>query len=570
MSERRRHFSLVTVLLLAASPLGCSSRPAADRSAGELPTYALARLGTLPFANGRLQAADTGKELEPLPTGSIPITTVACSADGRLVLTAGSLDGYGPLDIRFWEPRTGKELVQKRFRTAMWTVLALSPDGNMLALGEDKSICLRDVVTGKQIRRLDGEYDAVRSLVFSQDGKLLAAGARSHSLRVWDVPSGKQLCDFPNSNSGMEECLGFSPDGKTLLSRVENCEVHIWEIATSKRMPGLNLCAHHNLNQMYRDRNRPHHPEDSIFEIVLSPGGNLFACGGKRGTGTWLWNVDTGTEIRWLDSYQGIIRELARDCFWDRPLGFSPDCRSLVIALNDKGFSLVELATGKERRRFEGHQRAVMAAAFSADGRTLVTGSLDTTAVVWDVLSLAGTDSAPTDRLTSDQLDSMWAALASDDVPKAFQAICRLVAAHGQALPYLEEHLRPAPRPDKPVARLIADLDTDEFAVRDKATKQLAALGKEAEPALRQAQKESSSAEVRRRVEELLRRLEESKDGPLSPERLRELRAVEVLEYIGTPEARRLLESLAKGPEGILVTEEARASLDRLARRPMP
>jgi hypothetical protein len=111
--------------------------------------------------------------------------------------------------------------------------------------------------------------------------------------------------------------------------------------------------------------------------------------------------------------------------------------------------------------------------------------------------------------------------------------------------------------------RLIADLDSDSFEARERASRELAALGKAAEPALRRAQ-EGAFAEVSRRVKALLARL--NKSG-LSGEEVRGLRVVEVLEYIGTPEAAEVLQALSKGTAEARLTREAKASLKRLERR---
>ena len=111
---------------------------------------------------------------------------------------------------------------------------------------------------------------------------------------------------------------------------------------------------------------------------------------------------------------------------------------------------------------------------------------------------------------------------------------------------------------------MIADLDDERFAVREKATTELEKLGKEIEPALHKALQGKPSLEVRRRIDRLLEKLESA--AP-SPEQLRLLRALEVLEHIGTPEARELLRTLAKGASGARLTQEAKASLDRLANR---
>ena len=126
----------------------------------------------------------------------------------------------------------------------------------------------------------------------------------------------------------------------------------------------------------------------------------------------------------------------------------------------------------------------------------------------------------------------------------------------------LKERLRPAESVTaKRLHKLLADLNADEFAVREAATRELEKLGERAEPALSAALKDRPALEVRKRIEELLRRLYGRK---LSPERLRELRALRVLEQIGSTEARAVLQTLAKGPADARLTQEVKASLLRL------
>src|SRR5207249_411613 len=106
----------------------------------------------------------------------------------------------------------------------------------------------------------------------------------------------------------------------------------------------------------------------------------------------------------------------------------------------------------------------------------------------------------------------------------------------------------------------------DEFAVREKAAGELAKLGEAAEPALRKALSGKPSAETARQVERLLARLEGMSSAPL----LRGLRSVEVLEGIGTDEARRLLEKVAQEAPSPRLVRDAKAALERLARRAAP
>jgi hypothetical protein len=250
---------------------------------------------------------------------------------------------------------------------------------------------------------------------------------------------------------------------------------------------------------------------------------------------------------------------------WIRTLAFAPDGKTVAASGDDRAVRLWELASGKKLRSLRGHQGHVYAVTYSGDGKTLASGSMDTTALVWDIRGLIPEGRSRKANLSPQDLAALWADLLAADASRADQAIRSLIAAPGQAVPLLEGHLRPVPPADPArVARLIADLDSDRFAVREKAAHELEQLGRLVEPALRKALAERPSAEVRRRLTQLLERPTEA---ILPPEQLRAVRATEVLEQIGTPEAKALLEKLAKGAPEARLTQEAKASLQRMARR---
>ena len=129
------------------------------------------------------------------------------------------------------------------------------------------------------------------------------------------------------------------------------------------------------------------------------------------------------------------------------------------------------------------------------------------------------------------------------------------------SVPFLQNHVRPAKVDAAEIAKLLAALDGDAFDGREAASGELAKLGDIAGPAMRKALEGKPPLEVRRRLEELMDKLY----GPVTlPEQARDLRCVEVLERIGSPEARRLLDELGKGAEGSRPTREAKESLGRL------
>ena len=217
-------------------------------------------------------------------------------------------------------------------------------------------------------------------------------------------------------------------------------------------------------------------------------------------------------------------------------------------------------ATAVERTR----SLSVTAAAFALDGRTLTTGHPDGSALVWDVTPAMRQAAAVAAERGPESLERAWTALAGEDGAAALTAQATLAAAPEQATAFLRGRLRPAGPPGVSPAKLVADLESDEFRVRESAARELAKLGPQSEAALRAALAAKPSAELRRQAEDLLEKL----DGPVTDgEKLRQLRAVAALEWIGATAA---LWELARGAPDARLTREAKTSLARLEARATP
>ncbi len=140
-------------------------------------------------------------------------------------------------------------------------------------------------------------------------------------------------------------------------------------------------------------------------------------------------------------------------------------------------------------------------------------------------------------------LGPLWDDLAESDAFRADLAIWHLAGGGPRTVALVSERLRPPPTFTKEqVARLIADLDSDSFDTREKACAELGKSLETTAPALRAARAKDPPLEVRKRLDRLL----EMVDASETPEQRRRMRAVHLLTEMGCPEAKALLDRLAR------------------------
>jgi WD40 repeat protein len=193
---------------------------------------------------------------------------------------------------------------------------------------------------------------------------------------------------------------------------------------------------------------------------------------------------------------------------------------------------------------------------FAPDGKTLATSCDDTSVLIWDInRPLSGKPPLPAPRDAA-EAERLYTSLGDPDAAAMEPALWALVRAPHLALPILKERLQPVRLP-KRLQGLIEQLNSPKYRERETATRELTALAELAVPALRAAlAKNMVPLEQRRRIERVLDKLE---DPGAIPSCLRELRGIEVLERVGSGEARRVLERIATGEPDALLTREARA-----------
>jgi RNA polymerase sigma factor (sigma-70 family) len=515
----------------------------------------------------------TGRVLHKLPDH--PIYGVF-SRDGKsVVATTGQ-------QLRVWNVADVKERFEHLGNLSYSPVLAVSPDGRRLASVSwlDKYVTVWDLTTGRVHRTLPLKGEQGRYAVelgFTPDGRTLWSGQYKGFVHWWDTATWKETRTVqlatpdPTALRDLDYLFRarVSADGKTAaaLGRVwtqtESTGLAVWDIETGKLkgsralpanqtkwawptgVPVVALTTQDGL--VVADAENPSRTRYTIpgvpanSPVVASTDGRLLAARKHE-------NNEQSREVIVIDTATGQTVVVLKTGLAEH-LALSADGRTLVVAADD-ALKVFDVATGVERGRRPLPVRAD-GLILSDDTRAL-TALKDGTGLVWDLTAFPATA-----KPAGAAVATLWDALAGGDAAAAYKAGWELADRPAEAVALLREKLKPAKAADAAaVTALVTKLDDKDFATREAASKALLAFGDTAVSSLQAAIKGELSAEQTERVERVLAA---AKSPVLTGERLREVRAVAVLERVGSADARKLLDELAGGLPDARLTKEAAA-----------
>jgi WD40 repeat protein len=315
------------------------------------------------------------------------VARLACAADGTVV--TASDDGT----IRRWDPQAGQQKWQRHHD--MWVrAIAVSPDGTHLASSSlDDTVRLWDTSTGREIYRLagHGRLGGTRGLGFSAGGKRLVSFGDDFYLRVWEVRTGKALVEHKLQPTGVK----VPEEGREFLSHIGHASVSsdaalivlsigklfLFDVESGQELRVLENEGGHVVSLAFSPDRRQLLASTYSRPVATNlPGGRVRSSALKNHL-VQLWELDTGRLVRRVVLPEGGMG----------PVAFSADgLRYAVAAGRDKStITVYETASGKEQFVIRDCPHRVVSLAFARDGRSLVTGLSDSTALVWDLTTSA-------------------------------------------------------------------------------------------------------------------------------------------------------------------------------------
>ncbi len=556
-------------------------------------------LAVAQYPGARLYGLASGAELRQLePARPTVCRTVVFSPDGQRLAGLQS-DGT----VHLWDLTANVELYPCEGHSGHVQTLAFLADGRLVSCDASGGLLAWDLSTGRSIAHARNPL-RYTPLGVTADGKGIQFYGHGTQLQVWrpDSPNQMHPVDIP---APFDHPMQFYPHGASVNGR--------W--LAILQMPQRKVRIY-ELGEKVVERRVLSLPAGLVVVngLICAPDGSrlLALCG--DGTMRVL-ECATGRHM-------SIQRAAANFLAWGRRPGFAPDGRSLLI--HDSDVWIAEVVSGQQRCHLVSASAQPVATAWSADGRLVACGlangqvrvfdaasgqeivmrqpdqqmhdgnadpvlapvlmcderlgTVESLAFSPDVRLLASGGSTglitvwkvpslpPQKPWTAERRSSLWAALADPDAGPAGHAIADLVAMPSPAVELLQQRFRPGESHVDPgrLQKLIADLDADEFVVREQAQRELAAAGPDAVEPMRQALAKDPSAEMRRRLRKLLEPYERAETQPA---RLRAVRAIEVLERIGTPQARGVLQGLAGKMADAEIEQEIKDSLRRIDAR---
>lgn len=314
-------------------------------------------------ADGTVQIweRETGRNLLAFQAHTGAVCQVAFSPDSTHLFTACSQD----CSVRVWRTDSGT-LVREMRQEPAGHIVAFSPGLRQVAFGRlqyplsaDSMFCLEvlDVESNTIVATHLAFRDKISALSYSFDGSQIAVGAHDGTLALLDADSGAELKRF-QAHQDWISCVACAPVTGRIVCASWDETFSLWDSETGRPLA------------------RAAYPMPDTTSIVsvmaISPDGQILLVA--------FGDATVGVFATGDPADLGRLRGLGRNV---SSLSFSADGQTIVVGSGD-GVHLLRMETAYAEQRLTDHHALISCSAFSPDGDTLATGSMDATVRLWD------------------------------------------------------------------------------------------------------------------------------------------------------------------------------------------
>jgi WD40 repeat protein len=279
------------------------------------------------------------------------VYALALAHDGKRLVSVGE-----DHTARVWDLGAGQHLLTYRRHSYAVYALAVRPDGQAVATaGDDQVIRIWEPGTGADIAQLRGHAGSISALVFHPDGIRLASASQDGTVRLWDTRTGEPLHQFIKLPSWFF-ALALAPDGSRLAAAGDDGAIYVWDVATRQLLHVL----------------RGH--TQRVVALAFHPDSVHLASASLDGTAR-VWESLAGFEARLFDGVRG------------RGLAWDPYGRHVAVSGAGGSLKVWEFRSGRRVVTLRGHADDITCAAYTPDGRRVLTAGWDRTIRSWEAVS---------------------------------------------------------------------------------------------------------------------------------------------------------------------------------------
>ncbi|MGW8249009.1 MAG: nSTAND1 domain-containing NTPase [Anaerolineales bacterium] len=297
---------------------------------------------------------------------------LASSGDSELFSSVGASDPQMtetmPRDMLLWDVESGEIIHNFNDIEHEAFTLSVSPNGRQALVGSyyEGLISSYDLTTYEHLATLEGHEDAVRGVVYGNEGLTAVSSSKDGTLILWDLLANQRIARLAVHTGDVLD-VARSPDGRTALSSESDGALILWDLVDAAE-----------LRRFYGHG-------DMVYDVALSPESDRLLSSSRSAsvnrpstdTSIRLWDIETAQQLISSSVPLAVVFQVA----------VSPDGQAALYTGADPYIHIMDLQSWQETGRLEGHRNFIPCIEFLPDGKRAFSCSGDGTLILWDLQS---------------------------------------------------------------------------------------------------------------------------------------------------------------------------------------